>query len=412
MGNSESSFEDQLRKRTSTINSLHNDIDASMTRIENEANRLIGLITQRNYTDRVQLCQQLGWQKVDELSGLLPIETLQGIRYRLGIIPENTEQLNQTKQSICKDIVNFYLKKVNLISNIQAELPKCREMENAIYTGLTRRLQSEDVDNDEWIRIYNKLEKFNKDIRKRYALFERELVRIRKARTIRELDAIEVTTNSIVAKTNNICKNYEYDLIRFSRKSEKVRSDQPLKPVPKEPTMTTVVRQQPIVREVRQQVPVVQRVVQEPVVVRQEVVRKPVKPLPTKPIPIPQSPDVRSREVLVEGERIRREPNRLVVENPTKVQVTRNVSPKLARRIQQTLIPGERVVKIEPLATSSVPTENIPARAIASWNARNSNEVNLTNGELVLHITNERGWALVKKSNGQEGYVPLSYLSQ
>jgi len=381
MGNSESSFEDQLRKRTSTINSLHNDIDASMTRIENEANRLIGLITQRNYTDRVQLCQQLGWQKVDELSGLLPIETLQGIRYRLGIIPENTEQLNQTKQSICKDIINFYLKKVNLISNIQAELPKCREMENAIYNGLTRRLQSEDVDNEEWLRIYNKLEKFNKDIRKRYGLFERELVRIRKARTIRELDAIEVTTNSIVAKTNNICKNYEYDLIRFSRKSEKVRSDQPLKPVPKEPTMTTVVR-------------------------------KPVKPLPTKPIPIPQSPDVRSREVLVEGERIRREPNRLVVENPTKVQVTRNVSPKLARRIQQTLIPGERVVKIEPLATSSVPTENIPARAIASWNARNSNEVNLTNGELVLHITNERGWALVKKSNGQKGYVPLSYLSQ
>lgn len=286
MGNSNSSFEDELRKKSTKINEYHNDIDKIMVELENESNRLLSLISQRGYDDQVNICQQLGWQKADQLANLLPIQTINGIRYRLGIVPENTEELNKTKRDLCADIVNFYLKKMNLISNIQNELPRCREMENAIYQGLTARLQSADITNEEWLNIYNKLENFNKDIKKRYELIARELERIRKAKSVRELDAIAATTNGILARTNSICQNYENQLIPYSRKREVLVGDtsqsQPFKPLPKQPTMRTVIDSSPGERKVTKKV-------------TREFVTPPQTPFQTKR----QPPSEPQRQVLV-----------------------------------------------------------------------------------------------------------------
>jgi len=218
MGNS-GSFESNLQSKTSNINTQHSDIDQTILRINAEANRLIELILQRKYNDREGICKRIGYQKVDELSGLFKIQTLNGIRYRLGIIPENTPELEANKQKVCLDIVNFYVKKINLITNIQKELPNCREMERNIYDNLAAKLNSRQLNNEQWLNVYNKLEKFNEEISSRYSLFERELERVRKATTMNELNAIAVTTHSILTKTNNICKNYEHDLIEFSNKS-------------------------------------------------------------------------------------------------------------------------------------------------------------------------------------------------
>ena len=222
MGNSNTSFEENLQNKSSNIQTQHSDIDLVITRINTEADRLIALILERGYNDRDQICKKIGYQKIDELSGLFHTQTLNGVRYKLGIIPENTPDLEANKTKVCLDIVNFYVKKINLITNIQKELPNCRNMENEIYNNLTNKLNSKSLNDDDWLQVYNKIENFNKDTQKRYKLIERELERVRAAKTMRELDAIAYTTNTILNDTNTICKRHENGLFQFSDKAEKM----------------------------------------------------------------------------------------------------------------------------------------------------------------------------------------------
>ena len=72
MGNS-ASFETNLQTKSSNINTQHSDIDTTILRINAEADRLIALIIQRKYNDREGICKKIGYQKVDELSGLFQI---------------------------------------------------------------------------------------------------------------------------------------------------------------------------------------------------------------------------------------------------------------------------------------------------------------------------------------------------
>ena len=222
MGNSNTSFEENLQSKSSNIQTQHSDIDLVITRINTEADRLIALILERGYNDRDQICKKIGYQKIDELSGLFHTQTLNGVRYKLGIIPENTPDLEANKTKVCLDIVNFYVKKINLITNIQKELPNCRNMENEIYNNLANKLNSKSLNDDDWLQVYNKIENFNKDTQKRYSLIERELERVRAAKTMRELDAISYTTNTILNDTNTICKRHENGLFQFSDKAEKM----------------------------------------------------------------------------------------------------------------------------------------------------------------------------------------------
>jgi hypothetical protein len=222
MGNAKS-FEENLVEKTANLNTQHSDLDLMIKRIDSEADRLIALILERKYNDREEICKKLGYQKVDELSQFFEIQTLEGVRYRLGIVPPNNPQLEESKQKVCLDIVNFYLKKINLINNIQKELPNCRNMEKQIYDNLEVKLKSNRLNNVEWLNIYSKLEKFNKEIKTRTALIERELERIRLAKTMQELDLIARTTNSILSNTNSICKNYENDLFQYSNRAEEYK---------------------------------------------------------------------------------------------------------------------------------------------------------------------------------------------
>ena len=92
-------------------------------------------------------------------------------------------------------------------------------MENAVFQGLSGRLQTEKADTEKWLNIYKKLESFNQDIKKRYDLIDKQLDSIREAKTIEQIDGVAKTTNSILNQTNTICKNYENDLIVYSKKA-------------------------------------------------------------------------------------------------------------------------------------------------------------------------------------------------
>ena len=234
MGNS-LTFEQNLQKVSSNINSQHSELDSQITRMNEEADRLIALIMSRDYNDKDAICKKIAYQKADELANFFPMQTLNGIRYRLGVVADPIPEMEQNKQKVCIDIVNFYLKKINLISNIRKELPNCRQMEGDIYNDLVYKLQSNKLDTDEWLTVYNKLERFNAEIKSRYDLIEKELERVRAARSMRELDAIAQTTNGILAKTNSICKTYENDLIQYSNRAESYKRKEEKKETPMSP---------------------------------------------------------------------------------------------------------------------------------------------------------------------------------
>jgi hypothetical protein len=216
MGNS-ASYESEVNKYTTNLNTQQTDLDLSMKRIEAEADRIIGIILMRHYNDREALCKQIGYHKVDELSNFFHNETLNGVRYKLGVNANVTNAtMERNRQNVCRDIVNFYLKKINLITNIQKEVPNCLNMEQEIYRNLTQKLESNRLNNQDSLAVYEKLEKFNKDIKKRYDLIEREIERIRLAKNMTELDAIARTTNTILSDTNKICKIHENELFQYS----------------------------------------------------------------------------------------------------------------------------------------------------------------------------------------------------
>ena len=324
MGNSNTSFEENLQSKSSNIQTQHSDIDLVITRINTEADRLIALILERGYNDRDQICKKIGYQKIDELSGLFNTQTLNGVRYKLGIIPENTPDLEANKTKVCLDIVNFYVKKINLITNIQKELPNCRNMENEIYNNLANKLNSKSLNDDDWLQVYNKIENFNKDTQKRYNLIERELERVRAAKTMRELDAIAYTTNTILNDTNTICKRHENGLFQFSDKAEKM--------MPVGLTSQRIVSPQPMSPEpMRSQFMPYERI---------------VSPQPMRP-----QPQFMPYERIVSPQPIRPEPMRSRF-----MPSERIVSPQ---PIRSQFIPSERIVSPQPMRTQFMPSERI-----------------------------------------------------
>ena len=224
MGNT-ASYESQVTSYTANLNTQHTDLDLSMKRIEAEADRIIGIILMRKYNDREALCKQIAYHKVDELQQFFNTEVINGVRYKLGVtnVPQNAT-LERNRQNACRDIVNFYLKKINLITDIQKNLPNCLNMEQEIYRNLTQKLESNRLNNQDSLAVYEKLEKFNKDIKKRYELIEREIERIRLAKNMTELDAIARTTNTILSDTNKICKIHENELFQYSDRAEQLQA--------------------------------------------------------------------------------------------------------------------------------------------------------------------------------------------
>ena len=327
----------------------------AFTRINNEANRMIQIILDRGYTDRDQVCKEIGYEKVNELSRSFSIATLSGVRYQFGFVDTNTD-----RQKICLDIVNFYVKKVNLITNIQKKLAECHR--NRV--GLN------------------------------YQAIELELEKIRNATTMEEIDTITMNVNALISVTN--CG---------PSVPQPVITRQVVQPMVSQPT--------PQVHTVVKEVPVTQRTVYKPVVTRHEVVHQLVAPIVTRPIVRPvvtqpvvtrpvlvplQTPEKevlpeipvhtvqgQRRSVQVSGERIRRENGTLIVENPNQVNVLRT---------GQNIRPGT------------------PVRALGNHTPKTPGETYLKEGQATSYIRpGPRNWAYVRHSNGQQGYVPATHIS-
>ena len=237
MGTSQS-VPQQIKSAEDNINSLHNDIDKIQQEIIEEGNRLVEIMTNRDYLDYKELCDQISYHKVDELKDHFPIQTLNNIRYKLGLVPKpETDEMVENKETICKSIVDFYVRKVHLIKSIQNELPQCRTMENKIYNELSDKLKREGIKTEEWVNVYKKVEKFNKDIKSRNTQIKNSLEQIRKAQTQPELTRASKNVTNLLQNTTGMCKTYETDLLRFSEESEKIRV-KTVGPEPKRPTKT------------------------------------------------------------------------------------------------------------------------------------------------------------------------------
>ena len=316
----------------------------AFTRINNEANRMIQIILDRGYTDRDQVCKEIGYEKVNELSRSFSIATLSGVRYQFGFVDTSMD-----RQQICLDIVNFYVKKVNLITNIQKKLGECHR--NRI--GLN------------------------------YQAIEMEMEKIRNATTMEEIDTITMNVNQIISTTN--CS----PSVQVSQQVVQTQMSQP-----------QVVQQiPPQVHTVVKEVPVTQRTIYKPVVTRHEVFHQPMVPILSRPViqpvvvspreELPQIPvhtvQGQTRSVQVSGERIRRENGTLVVENPSQVNV---------RKTGPTIRPGT------------------PVRALGDHVPKTPGETYLKKGQATSYVRpGPRNWALVRHANGQQGYVPATHLS-
>ena len=231
---SASSVEEKNKK----ITTYHNDISIIQQNVVNKANYFLRVIRERGYNDKDAICGRIIWQNYDELLNVLPITNINNTRYKAGLPPSNQKdfpQLEKAKNVFCLNIATLYAKKINLLNNILTEMPKCSQMEAAVYSNLAGKLRSENADNEKWLTIHQKLENFNKDIKKRYELIFNQLEIIRTAQTIPEIDRVARTVNSVLTQSNNVCRNYEHDLIMYSSKSAQA-SPRPNKPLPVVPT--------------------------------------------------------------------------------------------------------------------------------------------------------------------------------
>jgi hypothetical protein len=393
-----------------SVDTQHMNLDEAYQRINNEANRLINLILERKYTDRDTVCSKLGYQKIDELSNSFEYRTLEGVRHRLGIQSEYNSNLEGHKNQVCLDIVNFYLKKINLITNIQKEIPICKNTESEIYNGLKDKLKTDNLTNEEWYRIYNKLEEFNKEINTRYNLIEQELEKIRKVNTMRELDIVTAEVNSILDRTNSICQKYDNDLKEITKLCLTKSCKKDIVKVPQTPVPFP---SKVVVQEVPAG-PVVPVVAPKPVV-KSQIIKQKYPQIPLEIIPEKSKITTPSkREVRITGEEIQRGPLGISVKNPSKVEYSRIVPKEHARKIKKVLQPGTRKIKLEPVYNiPSNKTSGLPVRAVANHIPKTSSEVSLREGQPTLYLgTSQNGWARVRHSDGTEGYVPHAYLSK
>ena len=198
------------------IGTLHGTIGAIYKRIDQKGRWIIAEIEKRQYTNKDAICSKVLWTNYDELAAFFPITTLNGIRYKAGVKAVDTPALQQSKLQTCMAIERLYLRKISLINNILQELPKCAQMEYAVYKNLEAKLKVEPTNTERWLSIYQQLESFNKDIKNRYELIEKQLESIRVARTDTQINGVSGTTNAILADTTKICRNYENRLIQIS----------------------------------------------------------------------------------------------------------------------------------------------------------------------------------------------------
>jgi hypothetical protein len=230
------SFEQNLQNKTQKIKSYHDQVNILTEQISQKSEKIKATIVARGYTDKNAVCSRIIWQNYDELSSFFPVVKVDNVKYKAGMKPQSLpDELRESKLQTCLDITTLYAKKINLINYILSELPKCIEAENSIYNDLFRKLKTENANNEKWLSIYEKMEKFNKTIVNRYQLIYKQLDEIRFARTISQMDGVANTTFAIVSKTTTACKTMESDLIIYSNRNAAANPVGNALPVPSKP---------------------------------------------------------------------------------------------------------------------------------------------------------------------------------
>ena len=107
----------KLKNLNQSINQHHSNIDKIYSAIITDGAQIITYITNNGYLNDDKFCEKLGYLKVQELKDFFPIKTLQGVQYRIGVMPQlsqmSTESrtvLDKNKDAICRDIINFHKK--------------------------------------------------------------------------------------------------------------------------------------------------------------------------------------------------------------------------------------------------------------------------------------------------------------
>lgn len=214
----------------STIENLHVDVKRLEQIINQEVAKLERDISNANYTNLEELCDQIGYQYVDRLSAHFPITTLEGYgRIKLGLEPKpTTEGMENYKQSVCKNIVAFYKKKLFLLEQIKKETPKCQVQEKTVFDNLSEKLRKEGIDTEQWMDVYKKVQQFNKDIKYQYSKIGNSVQKIRDAQNWAQLNSASKDTIELLNNTNTICTRYQSDLNRFATTIETTALSAPI----------------------------------------------------------------------------------------------------------------------------------------------------------------------------------------
>jgi len=278
MGQSQS-IQGKISDAQKNIEGLHNDVNRLNQLIIQEVIKLEQDIANAKYTDLNDLCDQIGYQYVDRLSAHFPVTTLEGYgRIKLGLEAKPvTDSMENYKQSVCKNIVAFYKKKLFLLEQIRKETPKCQEQEKMVYQDLSSKLRQEGIDTAQWMDVYKKVQGFNKDIKYQYSKISNSVNKIREAQTWAQLNAASKDTIDLLTNTNNICTRYQADLNRFAQavSAPEVVNEAPAPPVAE-------------VAPVAEVTPEVAPVVEAPKTVVEQNVPAPVVEAPKTAGPVPE----------------------------------------------------------------------------------------------------------------------------
>lgn len=218
MGGSNSKNKDisvNITKLKEKINEKRENIDVVHNEIIREGDEIITDLERKGYLNNREFCDRIGYIKANELRDFFPITVLQNVRYRMGIVPEQNNILENNKLSVCNDIIAFHQRKIKLIQEIKEQMPKCKEIEGQIWSSLGSNLSQLGVSQKESLFVYNEMDKFNSDIGYRYKQIKNNIERIKKAKTNSEINRISKTINSLLATTTSECKTYENRLLKY-----------------------------------------------------------------------------------------------------------------------------------------------------------------------------------------------------
>lgn len=230
-----SSFTKKSGPLVSNINQLQTETKRIHDHIINTGSIILKELQEGGYLNQDSFCKKLGYFKADELKELLPIQILNGVRYKIGVKAPISNELEGKKEQICKEIVEFHLLKANTIKKIVDKTPFCKNLEGELWTSTANKIYMNGISAQDKKKLYDTLVKFNKRIKYRYTQISNNLDRIRTAKNYQELQRITNTTLQLLESTNRECTYYNNLIINYKANAKGIvistaATTQPMKP--------------------------------------------------------------------------------------------------------------------------------------------------------------------------------------